>query len=478
LQHPEFVLKSQFMGEPVVIKSSTDVFAWIAGFINMGRGQSYRSFRLDRMRVLTGLAGCPEKCAPLIHVAGSKGKGSVTGMIAAMLEAEGLKAARYTSPDVMEKRERITLGNSFFDESVYIEAGRELVSIVEKLHDFSGPEAGLFDPSREEGEEPTFFELITLYFFLCARTARCDAMVVETGMGGRLDATNIVEPLAAVITLIEIEHAEYLGNTLAAIAGEKAGIIKNNRPLILAAQEDEALQVFRKEAEKKNSPLIYFPEMISISDAVIDKTGTAFTLNFLKDGFFPAPLRLFLPIPGAVQTGNAGLAILAAKTAFPQLGEEAVRKGIGSFRLPARFERIWEEPELVIDGAHTRKSMEQCANTFCSLYGEGGILVFGCIATKNAQAMADILVHRFSRIIITTPGTFKKSFPEDVYEVFKRGTCGSRSGAGKETTVLLIKETYSGIEKALAMGKESGLPILGTGSFYLAAEIRKYLLAR
>jgi dihydrofolate synthase/folylpolyglutamate synthase len=456
------------MGDPLVIKSSADVFTWIAGFINMGRGQSYRSFRLDRMRVLSALAACPEKCAPLIHVAGSKGKGSVTGMIAAMLEAEGLRTARYTSPDVMEKRERITRGNNFFDESVYIEAGRELVSVAEKLRSLSGPEARLFDPSRDEGEEPTFFELMTLYFFLCARTAHCDAMVVETGMGGRLDATNIVEPLVSVITLIEIEHAEYLGDTLAAIAGEKAGIIKAGKPLILAAQEDEALKVFRKETAEKNSRLIYFPETVSITDVDVSKRGTGFTLAFSDKGFFPRPLRVFVPIPGTVQTGNAGLALLAAKTAFPRLGEEAACRGLGEFRLPARFERILEEPELVIDGAHTQKSMEQCAETFCSLYGEGGILVFGCGAGKNVRAMADILVHRFSRIIVTTPGTFKKSSPEDIYAVFK-------AKARKGTEILLVRETGPGIEKALTLGRELDLPILGTGSFYLAAEIRQHL---
>jgi dihydrofolate synthase/folylpolyglutamate synthase len=420
------------------------------------------------MRILSRLADYPERCAPLVHVAGSKGKGSVTGMIAAMLEAEGLKAARYTSPDVMEKRERISRGNTFFDESVYIEAGRELVSVVEKLRSLSGPEAGLFDPSREEGEEPTFFELMSLYFFLCARAGCCDAMVVETGMGGRLDATNIVEPLASVITLIEIEHAEYLGNTLAAIAGEKAGIIKTGKPLILAAQEDEALGVFRREAAGKNSPLLYFPETVSIGDVRVSRRGTGFTLNFLTEAFFPRPLRLFLPIPGAVQTGNAGLALLAAKTAFPRLGEDAVRRGLEGFRLPARFERILDEPELVIDGAHTRKSMEQCADTFCSLYGEGGILVFGCAAGKDVQAMTETLVRRFSRIIVTTPGTFKKSNPDDVYAVFK-------SKAGKETEILLIKETRAGIEKALALGRELRLPVLGAGSFYLAAEIRQYI---
>jgi dihydrofolate synthase/folylpolyglutamate synthase len=452
------------------IKGSADVFTWIARFINMERGQTFKSFRLDRMGVLTGLAGNPEKCAPVIHVAGSKGKGSVTGMMTAILEAEGIRTARYTSPDVMEKRERITLGNSFFDESIYIEAGRELVAAEESLLNLASPGSKLFAPGEENGEEPTFFELLTLYFFLCARRARCNAMAVETGMGGRLDATNIVDPLASVITLIELEHTEYLGTTLAAIAREKAGIIKPGRPLILAEEEDAALAVFREQAAQKNSPLLYFPETAEVDDLEISKTGTGFTLRFLQDGFFDEPLRLFTPVPGMVQAKNAGLAVLAVKTAFPQVRAESVRRGLEQFTLPARFERIYENPELVIDGAHTPKSMEQCARTFCTLYGEGGILVFGCAAGKNAAAMADILAPHFSCIIITTPGTFKKSSPENIYEIFRERT-------GTKPELLLIKETVQGIRKALERGRAKSLPILGTGSFYLAAEIRQFIMS-
>jgi dihydrofolate synthase/folylpolyglutamate synthase len=457
------------MDDSVSVKSSADVFAWIARFINMERGQrDFKNFRLDRMKVFAEISGRPEICAPAIHVAGSKGKGSVTGMITAILEASGLRTARYTSPDVMEKRERITLGNKFFEESIYIEAGKELIDAEARLRNLSGPDAKLFDPALETGMEPTFFELLTLYFFLCARKARCDAMVVETGMGGRLDATNILDPLVSVITLIELEHTEYLGNTIAAIAGEKAGIIKSNRPLILAREEDEALEVFRKQTAEKNSQLFYFPEISAIDDTEISREGIRFTLRFLKEGFFPEPLRLFTPVPGTVQAQNAALAVIAAKTAFPQISEEAVQRGLENFTLPARFERIRENPDFVIDGAHTHKSMEQCCLTFCSLYGEGGILIFGCAAGKNAAAMAETLVPHFSYIIITTPGTFKKSSPEEVYQIFKEKI-------GGKTELLLIPETEQGIEKALQLGREQGLPILGVGSFYLAAEIRKYI---
>ncbi|GHV02092.1 bifunctional folylpolyglutamate synthase/dihydrofolate synthase [Spirochaetia bacterium] len=419
--------------------------------------------------MLAEITGHPETCAPAIHVAGSKGKGSVTGMIAAILEASGLRTARYTSPDVMEKRERISLGNKFFEESIYIEAGKELVEAEKKLRNLSGSNAKLFDPALEDGMGPTFFELITLYFFLCARQARCDAMAVEVGLGGRLDATNILDPLVSVITLIELEHTETLGNTIAAIAGEKAGIIKQGRPLILAWEEDEALAVFQKQAAEKKSELFYFPETVEIDDAEISKGGTRFTLRFLREGFFDRPLKLFIPVPGAVQARNAALAIIAAKTAFPKIEEEAVQQGLEKFILPARFEKIHESPELVIDGAHTPRSMEQCVLTFHTIYGEGGVLIFGCAAGKNAEAMADTLVPHFSCIIITTPGTFKKSSVEDVYKTFKEK-------AGANTEVLLIRETKQAMAQALRLGQERGLPVLGTGSFYLAAEIRQGLV--
>jgi dihydrofolate synthase/folylpolyglutamate synthase len=445
---------------------SSDVFAWIGRFINMGRGQSYKSFRLDRMRVLCDLARNPELAAPVIHVAGSKGKGSVTGMIAAVLNAAGRKTARYGSPDVMEKRERITWGNLFFDEPVYAEAGNELAAVVEKLHGLGGPEGRLFDPSRDEGEDVTFFELMTLYFFLCARYARCDFMAVETGMGGRLDATNIVSPLVTVITLIELEHTEFLGTTLGAIAAEKAGIIKAHAPLVLAAQEDEALAVFRREALAKDAPLLYFPGIAETRDILISKGGTRFSLRLFED---PEEMRLSVRIPGEVQAHNAGLAVVAVKQAYPRIGADAIRKGLEEFSLPARFEQIMENPELVIDGAHTAKSVEQCRDTFLSLYGEGGILIFGCAAGKNAEAMAEILAPHFSRVIITTPGTFKKSSPGELYRIFGEKARGT-------TELLLIPDTTEAVGRAL--DKNLNLPILGTGSFYLAAEIRKYILNR
>jgi dihydrofolate synthase/folylpolyglutamate synthase len=393
-------------------------------------------------------------------------------MTAGILEAAGIRTARYASPHVSDYRERISLSAGFFEESVYLEAGRELRAVTEDLRDRTEPEARLFDPESGTGEAPTFFELMTLLFFLCARISACDAMAVETGIGGRLDATNVIDPLVSVITPIELEHTEYLGTTIAAIAGEKAGIIKRGKPLLLSGQTPDALDVFRQGAEQNRAPLIYFPDTAEPAAVRVDKRGTAFTLRFKREGFFPGPLELFLPIPGAVQAGNAGLAVLAAKTAFPHIEGAAVRKGLASFSLPARFERMLEEPPLVIDGAHTAQSAALCAVTFAELYGNGGILLFGCAKGKDAASMAQTLLPHFSQVIITRPGTFKISDPDEAYAVFRREALPF----DRMPEIRCIPETNRAIETVLERARKSGLPVLATGSFYLAAEIRERIL--
>jgi dihydrofolate synthase/folylpolyglutamate synthase len=470
---------------------SEDVFNWLSEFINLERGQKPKSFKIERMEVLTELADHPERYAPSIHIAGSKGKGSATSMLVAMLTAGGYRVARYMSPHVIDIRERICLGDSYFNDDIYCSAGDELRNIVEErlpaLHNTQPNAASLFS-SASGGCEPTFWELLTLLFFLCARKAQCDVMVVETGMGGRLDSTNVLDPLVSVITLIELEHTNFLGNTIEEVAGEKAGIIKAGKPLILAKQCNEALKVFKEKSQERNSPLFYFPEAAQLSNVEVTAQGTNFTLSFNTDknsthaSLFYTPISLSIPIPGKVQAENASLAIAALKTAFPQINEDAIRTGLKNLKIPARFEKIappqeTEIPPFIIDGAHTPESLALCIETFCSLYGEGGVLLFGCAADKNAAAMAHIAHSRFAKIFITTPGTFKASDPVKVYETFAKI-------AGKEKTVL-VKDTQEAVKKTILFAKNSGknqemqngknksMPILGTGSFYLVSEIRK-----
>jgi dihydrofolate synthase/folylpolyglutamate synthase len=275
-------------------------------------------------------------------------------MIASMLEADGRKVARYMSPHIVDWRERISLGNSFFDESVYCAAGDELRDLAENIVPASNN--SLFDP-EQGGQFPTFYELLTMYFFLCARTGGCDVMVVETGLGGRLDSTNIVDPLVSVITLIELEHTAYLGNTIPLIAGEKAGIIKNGKPLVLARQKAEALEVFKSRAAERNSRLLYFPDFVTVQNLRVHPGGTDFSLAFRGETFGSAPLKLSLPMPGVVQAENAGLAVMALKTAFPDIGDDAIHRGL----LTAPTRRKAHRSVLILFARSTAKEAYCCS---------------------------------------------------------------------------------------------------------------------
>jgi dihydrofolate synthase / folylpolyglutamate synthase len=431
--------------------NAEDVYNWLSTFINLEKGHQQWNFNLDVMNRLAEIAGHPEKRAPAFHIAGSKGKGSVTGMIAAILEAAGIKTARYASPHVSDFRERITIGNSFLDEETYALAGTELAELAKQI-------------KLKSDERLSYFELFTMWFFLCARLSRCNAMAVETGMGGRLDATNILDPLVSVITLIELEHTEYLGNTVAAIAAEKAGIIKQGRPLVLAEQSAQALEVFREHAQRRASPMFYFPDCGEIKNTRVEKSGTTFDL-VLKNETIPG---LFVPIPGEIQAKNAGPAALAVKTAFPDLQNQCLYRGLNAFSLPARFEKLSSTPLFIVDGAHTKTSVKTCLDTFNTLYGDGGILLFGCAEGKDVFSMAELCVPHFSRIIITRPGTFKKSNVEEIHAAFVQMAETQKA----RPEIIFLPDTEEAIEMAIRLATKHGLPALGTGSFYLAGEIR------
>jgi dihydrofolate synthase/folylpolyglutamate synthase len=461
----------------------SELYSWLCSFINMEWGHdgsplggmpstAEEHFKLDRIRTLADLAGHPESCAPVIHIAGSKGKGSVAAMIASILETADIKTARYMSPHVSDWRERICRGNGlFFSDATYTQAGKELRTIHETYRQLP-PDS----PGKHSSGEATFFELATMLFFLCARLESCKAMIVETGLGGRLDATNIVDPALSVITVIEKEHTEYLGNTLAAISGEKAGIIKRNRPVMSAEQKPEALAVLRRHAEQNTAPFLYLPcfSGTDFPDMQLHQNGTDFTLQIDSPNGRTFKRRISVPIPGRIYANNAALAVLAVTTTFSHIDDESIEWGLAANALPARFEKVCAEPPFIIDGAHTPLSAGLCTETFNALYGKDGILLFGCAADKDARAMAELLVPCFNRCIITTPGSFKTSDPAAVYHSFCAAAQQYREAAEKtQPDIVCIPDTAAAIEETRRLGEKTGIPVLACGSFYLAAEIRK-----
>ncbi|MDD3981727.1 MAG: bifunctional folylpolyglutamate synthase/dihydrofolate synthase [Spirochaetales bacterium] len=443
--------------------SSEDIYDFLSGYINVEKGQA-TVFKLDRMRALASALGNPEKGRLCIHVAGSKGKGSISTMSARILSEAGLKVGIYTSPHILRWKERIALADGEMPEDALITAANEVVDLVDGL----GPER------FPGGELPTFFELSTLIAFCAFKNTACDAQVIEVGLGGRLDSTNIVEPDVSVISTIELEHTQFLGNSLAEIAFEKAGIMKPGKPVCISRQNPEAMAVFDKRARELGCPVLKLGTHVRSLDIEVDARGTRCRIACPPDS--PSALKNIVPrqglevetgIIGEIQGQNMALAALACAAALPRLEARAITGGLKKARIPARFELVSTQPPIVLDGAHTPESVQRCLDTVKRLFPGPRILLFACAQDKRHQEMAFLLAPYFDTIIVTKPGSFKASDPDSVHSSFLR--------TGR--AAILEGDTAAALEGAVKAAKELKAMLLVAGSFYLCAEAKLWLAA-
>jgi len=430
-----------------------ELFGWIESFTNLERSGavfSGRAYQLERMRGLAGLLGDPQRAFRCFHVAGSKGKGSTAALLAWSLQAAGLRTGLYTSPHVESYLERYAvLENGAGDPRAELLA--ELGGVLRRLVDGLTPEF-----LREHGQ-PTTFELLTLLGFLLFRESGCTAAVLETGIGGRLDATNVVSPELCLLTPIEREHTEVLGETLPEIAREKGGIIKPGVPVYSAAQPPEVRAVLRGIAAERASPLLFLDQELEELSSSFTTGGTELIARFRGQ----PPRRYRLALIGDFQAENAALVDLAARRTLG-LDGEALARGFAAARLPARLELLQARPAVVLDGAHTPHSAQRVLAAFRSLFGEEGVLLFGAARGKKIAEMAALLAPAFRRIVITTPGTFKQSDPHLTHRLFR----------AHRPEALLEPDTGAALALALRLA-EGSRPLLVLGSFYLAGEVRR-----
>lgn len=434
-------------------QSLQEAFAYLESFTNLEQKPIYnaRTYRLDRMQALLPLFDHPERSFRAFHLAGSKGKGSTAAFLASILREAGYRTGLYMSPHLLSYRERITEAGRPWSDHVYIEAIDEIRSRI-----------ACIEPGDLPGDElPTTFELLTLLAFLIFRQQGCSWAVLETGLGGRLDATNVITPAASLLTIIEKEHTEYLGDTLAAIAGEKAGIIKPGVPVFSADQKPEVAAVFRRTAVERQSPLLFLSDEVRIRQSEPTESGTRTLLEFERG----LTLDALLGLTGRYQAGNAALAVLAAQRVL-SVDPEAIKAGLSGASLPGRFDiRKLLGRTFVFDGAHTPQSVRGLLEDFRSLYPGPAVLIFGAVAGKDHRGMAEILAGSFASIIISTPGRFKPGKPAEVYAAFRE----------QSRDTLFEPDPQAALQKALALSDrgegESPLPILVAGSFYMAAEI-------
>ncbi len=426
---------------------------------------SERTYRLDRVFALAKALGNPQNSFKTIHIAGSKGKGSTSALLANAIQALGYKTGLYTSPHVRDYRERFTLCGTFFDEELLVRVGNELAV---KTQDF------VFEDMR-----PTAFELFTMYAFMLFRESGCQWAVIETGMGGRLDATNIITPQASVITPIELEHTRILGDTIEKIAFEKSKIIKTGVPVFISRQTPQVMDVLLEEAKTCNSPVYSLGREVKVLDAVC------------RPGFEQVDLELYdnykgtlkLSMQGEAQAGNCALALMVLRN-LGLYREGVTEKALEQTTLPGRFQRIEKYGRVFyIDGAHTKLSMELLMKSWKQLFNcNTGACIFGCVADKNHTEMENLILSTFDRVAVSRPGTFKESDPEALFAEMQdlaKSSFSDCSGyrtccsAGRKT-VVLKKEPEEAIRWAVENTGENE-SILVCGSFYLAGDILEAL---
>jgi dihydrofolate synthase/folylpolyglutamate synthase len=386
---------------------------------------------LSNTRKLASLAGNPQEHLRFIHVAGTNGKGSTCAMLESIYRAAGLRVGLFTSPHLVEFGERIQVNRQMMSQA-------QIVQSVKKLRSFLG--------EFREAESPTFFEFITVMALCHFAEQQCDLVIWETGLGGRLDATNIVIPLASVITNVQLDHQQWLGETLAQIAYEKAGIIKPGVPVVTAAAEPEALEVLHETALEQNAPFT------CVTEAEIRKSRLA---------------GVELPLSGKHQQLNAALAIATVGVLEKHIfvSEPALIEGLSKVNWPGRFQLITQSSgrKILLDGAHNPAGAEALVMAWREQFpSERPVLILGILKDKNVQGMSDILAPLAERILLVPVSSDRSATPEEL-----RDAC-FRANPLAETIVC------NSVSEALGLTNEHSF-VLVTGSLYLVGEVLEIL---
>jgi dihydrofolate synthase/folylpolyglutamate synthase len=431
---------------------------YVLGFADWERepAQAFAAANYDLRRVHSLLArlGNPHLNRRTIHIAGSKGKGSVAAMIAAVLQATGHIGGLYTSPHLHSFRERIVVDGEPIGED-------EFARLTEVL----APQVAAENEDGRFGQLTTF-ELLTALAFLFFQARGAECQVLEVGMGGRLDATNVVDEKAVcVITPLSLEHTTVLGDTVEKIAAEKAGILRSGTTVVMAPQPyPEAAEVVRRRAAELGTRQLDVRQTFSVERLGWDLTGQTFRLtgpNWSRD--------LWLPLLGAHQLENAATAVATIDALRDQgviVSEESIREGLVRVRWAGRLEVLGEKPLIVVDGAHNGHSawrLRQALSDYFSF--DRAILVMGISGDKTIGAMAEELASMTHRLIATHSRHPRAAEPEAVAAAF------AGRGVASETTSTVA----TALDRALALAGPDDL-ICVVGSLFVVAEAREQVL--
>lgn len=441
------------------LETLRDASDYLEGLINHERrpGFSYTRLDLKPIRALLDRLDRPEESLSVIHVAGSKGKGSTCLFAESILLALGERVGSFTSPHLESWVERFRIGAASVDEERLVSAIRRVRPIVDDLR--SGPPETL----------PSFFDATTAVAFLLFAEASVDRALIEVGLGGRLDSTNVVHPAVTCITSIELEHTDKLGETEAEIAGEKAGILKPDRPIVLGSLCPDAARVIRARADEIAAQVLARGEHFSILPRP-DRSGrNAFVFLENKSVEAPLEIRATLGVPGEAAIGNAGLAIACVR-ALDVHSDAALQKaapdGLGRCALPGRIEVLANDPQVIVDAAHTAESARVLADTLATLAPDGFELILSVSSDKNLGALLDALLPATRRLWVTQAERFR-SMAVDVL---------AKSVLERAPTLAIevVKDPEEAARRARA-ALSPGSRLCAAGSIYLAGVVRRVL---
>lgn len=415
--------------------------------------------KLDRMRALMQKLGDPQNAVPCVHVAGSKGKGSMVEMLAAALGGCGYAVGIYTSPHLVDVRERIRIGAVPILESDFTSTFNAVIAAASEI----------------EGEfgSASYFEVMTAMSFLHFKEQAVDISVIEVGLGGRLDATNIVSPALTCVTQIQLEHTHILGSTLAEVAREKAGIFKADVPAMTVPQDDEALASLRKVAEQVGAPFYVLGDDIEFNQRfeADPNLGPHVRVGLMTErGEYE---HIAVPLPGEHQAHNCGLA-LAALDRLKTLGfdtpEVRVSDGLAQTLRMGRAEEVWQQPRTIVDGAHTQDSVGALVRAIGahSRY-DSMVVVFGCSVDKDIDGLLEEISRGADKIVFTKAADNPRAADAEMLRSRYTELTGKMAEVKQD-----VREAIN--TAARAVSKDD--IILITGSFYVAGEAKKLFLEK
>ncbi len=410
------------------------------------------TFDLTRMRKLLSALGDPHKKIQTAHIAGTKGKGSTATMLAKMLEANGYKVGLYTSPHLVSLHERISINSQMVSQSEMLRLINHSYAAVEKI--------------AKEGEAPTFFEIMTALAFMHFADKSVDIAIIETGLGGRLDSTNVIRPKVVGITNISIDHRDQLGSTIDSIAAEKAGIFKRGVPAVSVQQEPAAMKALTRQANAIKAPLSVTGQDIDFSyrfefsrehgphNTICVTTPTS-TFEHLR-----------VPFPGEHQAINCGLALAMLdklKLGGYKIDNEKAISGLHQVCLPGRMEIIHEDPRIMVDAAHNATSIRALMHAIGQhVPYDSMVVIFGCNADKDINGMLQQLQYGADKVIFTRSNSPRAMYPPDLMDMYNE-ICGKMC-----QSAMTLREALK--VAGSAVGREDLICI--TGSFYLVGEAK------